>query len=240
MNDKINNELIKIQDELIALEGAAKQIQKAESIANTVISSIRDLQGKYSSHLDYIQNQVEGLLMVTSNSSESLVKDLTEKYTRQLEEIGEIFDAYHKETVLSQTQNNELIKSTLDKTDAQINQISSSHNKQIEEVESLLKNYLELAKSTSSLSDIVKKIDFPTRLGNLENAAIQLNQIQVQLNSDFQRIESTNSEVLKKTKSINKKTSAIMILVILTFIGVLGISIDVLNRHFPQLFDFLR
>jgi chromosome segregation ATPase len=240
MNDKINNELIKIQDELIALEGASKQIEKAESIANAVISSIRELQGKYSNHLDFIHKQVDGLLSSTSNQSESLVKDLTEKYTRQLEEVSGIFENYHNQTVLAQSQNNDLIKKTLDKTDSQINQISNSHNKQIEEVESLLKNYLELAKSTSSLSETVKKIDFPTRLGNLENAAIQLNQVQVQLNADFQSIGTTSSEVLKKTKSINKKTTTTMIFVILIFIGVLGISLDVLNRHFPQLFDFLR
>jgi hypothetical protein len=240
MNDKINNELIKIQDELIALEGAAKQIEKAESVANAVISSIRELQGKYTNHLDYIQKQVGDLFSSTGVQAETFIKDLTEKYTRQLEEVSSIFEEYHKQTVLAQSQNNDLIKKSIENTDSQINQISLSHNKQIEEVEGLLKNYLELAKSTSALSDLVQKIDFPKRLGNIENAAIQLNQVQVQLKSDFQTIETTNSEILKKANTISKKTTLTMILVILTFIGVLGISMDVLNRHFPQLFDFLR
>jgi hypothetical protein len=237
MNDKINNELIKIQDELAALEGAAKQIEKAESIASGVISTIRELQGKYTNHLEYIQKQVEGILSQAGSQAESLAKNLSEKYTSQLEEVSGIFEDYHKQTVLAQNQNNDLIKRTLEKTDSQIYQISSSHNKQIEEVHSLLQNYLELAQSTATLSEIVQKIDFPMRLGNLENAAIQLNQVQVQLKSDFQTIETANIEVIKRTKSINKKSTIIMIFVFAIFIGVLGIS---LNLVFPQLFDFLR
>ncbi len=240
MNDKINNELIKIQDELAALDSAVKQIEKAESIASGVINTIRELQGKYSNHLDFVQKQVDGLISQTGNQTESLIRDLNEKYTKQLEEVSGIFEDYHKKTVLAQNQNNNLIKRTLDKTDSQIYQISSSHNKQIEEVHSLLQNYLELAQSTATITDLIQKIDFPKRLGNLENAAVQLNQVQVQLKDDFQAIETSNLEIIKKTKSISKKSTINLIFVILIFVGVLGISLDIINKYFPQLFDFLR
>jgi hypothetical protein len=240
MNEIINNELIKIQDELIALESAAKQIGKAETIANGVVNSIRELQGKYSNHLEYIQKQVDGILTQTSSQNETLVSDLTERHTKQLEEVTGIFENFHKQTVQAQNQNNDLIKRSLERTDSQIYQLSSSHQKQIEEVHGLLKNYLELAQSTATLSDMIQKVDFPKRLGNLENAAVQLNQVQVQLKTDFEKIEALNTEIARRTKTINKKSTITLIFVILTFIGALGITLDMIYRYFPNWFDFLK
>jgi len=239
MNEIINKELIKIQDELLALDGAAKQVAKAESVASNLISSIRELQGKYANHLDYIQKQVESLFSQTGSQTEVLVKDLSDKYTKQLEEVSSIFEDFHKETVSMQNQNNDLIKKTLEKTDSQVYQLSASHNKQIDEVQSLLHNYLDLAQSTATLTDLVQKIDFPKRLGNLENAAMQLNQVQVQLKTDFQIVEAANAEIVKRTKSISKKSTWILIFVVLIFIGVLGISFDVI-KNFPKIMEFIK
>jgi ElaB/YqjD/DUF883 family membrane-anchored ribosome-binding protein len=237
MDEIINKELIKIQDELTSLESAAKQIEKAESIANSVITSIRELQGKYTNHLDYITKQVDSLLTQSGSKTETLVNNLSEKYTKQLEEVTGIFEDFHKQTVSMQNQNNDLIKRTVEKTDSQVYQISASHNKQIEEVHTLLQNYLELAQSTATLTELVQKIDFPKRLSNLENAAMQLNQVQVQLKTDFQTIEVTNADVLKRTKSVSKKSTITLIFVILIFAGVAAVSIA---TFFPQLLDFLK
>lgn len=240
MNEKINNELVKIQDELSALDNAVKQIHKAESVANSVIKTITELQGKYSSHLEFIQKQVDGILSQTSTQAENLVKDLSAKYTKQLEEVGDIFEDYHKKTVLTQNQNNDLIKRTLDKTDSQIYQISSSHNKQIDEVQSLLQNYLELAQSTATLTEEVQKINFPKRLGSLETAAVQLNQVQVQLKDDFQAFETKSDQILKNTIKSRRRITTTMILVAAGLVAVAGIGLDVLLKYFPNLLDFLK
>ena len=48
MNDKINKELIKIQDELSTLDNAVLQIDKAGITAAELIKTIREVQGKYS------------------------------------------------------------------------------------------------------------------------------------------------------------------------------------------------
>jgi len=57
MNDKINKELIKIQDELSVLDNAVTQIDKAGTTATEVIKTIREVQGKYSNHLEFVQNK---------------------------------------------------------------------------------------------------------------------------------------------------------------------------------------
>jgi hypothetical protein len=240
MNDKINNELIKIQDELIALESAAKQIEKAELVAKEVISSIKELQGKYTNHLDFVQKQIHQLMDQTGSQTEQLVNDLMQKHTNQLESISKIFEEFHNKTVQTQEQNYELVKNSFNKTDSQIQELASSHQKQIEEISQLLKNYSELIKSSEILTEAINRIDFPKRLGNLENAAIQLNQVQVQLKTDFQEIETSNTAILSQTKRINRKSTLQLIFIILIFIGILGISLDVINNHFPRLFDFLR
>jgi chromosome segregation ATPase len=240
MNEKINNELLKIQDELSALEGAVKQIEKAETVASSVIKTINELQGKYSNHLDFIQKQVGDILEQTSGKANSLVDDLSEKYTQQLEEVSEIFEDYHKKTVSTQNQNNVLIRKTLEKTDSQIYQLSSSHNKQIEEVNSLLTNYLDLAQSTATLTEEVQKINFPKRLGNLENAAKQLNQVQVQLKDDFSSFDEKSDSILKNTKKTRRRTTTTMIIAFLTLITVLGIGLKVALDYWPTLLDFMK
>jgi hypothetical protein len=240
MDEIINNELIKIQDELTALDNAVKQIEKAETVAASVIKTITELQGKYANHLDFVQKQVSGLFANTGLQVQGLTKELSEKYTQQLQEVSSIFEDYHKKTVLTQNQNNDLIRRTLDKTDSQIYQISASHNKQIEEVQTLLQNYLELAQTTAKLNEEVQKINFPKRLGNLENAAIQLNQVQVQLKSDFQSIEDKNEEIKKYSKKINTNSTVTLVFVVVIFIIVAAIGVELLFKVFPELMEYLK
>jgi len=240
MDEKINNELIKIQDELTALDNAVKQIEKAESIASSVIKSITELQGKYSNHLDFIQKQVDSSITQSTGQAQSLVKDLSDKYTSQLQEVSGIFENYHKATVTAQNQNNDLIKRTLDRTDSQIYQLSASHNKQIEEVHTLLQSYLELAQTTAKLNDELQKINFPQRLGNLENAAVQLNQIQVQLKTDFDTFDLKHAEIQKSTQKLNKKSTITMAFIIATFVIVTAIGVELVFRVFPQLMEYLK
>ena len=240
MNDKINNELVKIQDELSALDTAVKQIEKAETVASGVIKSIKELQGKYNNHLDFIQKQVSELLAKNETQSEDRLIELSENYKKQAEEISNIFSEYHKKTVATQNENNDILKRTLSKTDSQIYQLSASHNKQIEDVNVLIKKYMDLAQSTAVLNEDIIKIDFPVRLKNLESAAKQLNSVQVELNNDFQSIDAKSEEILKKVKKQNRKSTTIMIFTILIFIIAAGIGLDVLLKYFPDLLSFLK
>ena len=240
MNDKINNELVKIQDELSALDTAVKQIEKAETVASGVIKSIKELQGKYNNHLDFIQKQVGELLEKNEAQAADRLNDISEDFKKQAEEISNVFAEYHKKTVATQNENSDILKRSLSKTDQQIYQISASHNKQIDDVNVLIKRYMDLAQSTAVLNEDIINIDFPVRLKNLESAAKQLNQVQVELNNDFQSIDSKSTEILKKVKKQNRKSTTIMIFTILSFIIVAGIGFDVLLKYFPGLLSFLK
>ncbi len=239
VSKKVNEELIKIQDELSTLESAIKQIETTKAMADDLVKSVKNLQDKYASHLELITKETNKLIEDTNNKAGKLINDLSAKHTKQLEDVTDIFEKYHKQTVNTQNKNNDLINKTLSKTDSQIYQISSSHNKQIQEVQELLTNYLDLAQSTATLTEEIERINFPKRLGNIENAAKQLNQVQVQLKEDFSEFENNNSKILKNSKQTKRRATTTMIFTLITLIVALGIGLDVALKYFPNMLNFL-
>jgi len=229
MDDKINKELIKIQDELSTLDSAVAQIDKAGITATEVIKAVREVQGKYSNHLEFVQNKVDELLEKSGKNAEE-----------KLEEIRKIFVDYHKETLKSQQSNNSLIESTIKKNDEQITALTSKHSQQVSDVSNLMESYMDLAKSTATLNQEIQEVDFPTRLQNLENAAKQLNQVQVQLKTDIQTIDTTEQEVLKKIKKANRRAGTNVILNILILAVVVAIGIEVMFHYFPEMLDTIK
>ena len=240
MDDKINKELIKIQDELSTLDNAVAQIDKAGTTATEIIKTIREVQGKYSNHLEFVQNKVDELLEKSGKTSEETLKGISEEYKKQAEEIRKIFTDYHNETIKSQQSNNDLIELTIKKNDGQISALTSKHSQQIEDVSKLMDGYMDLAKSSATLNQEIQEVDFPTRLQNLENAAKQLNDVQVQLKNDIQSVDETEQEILKKLKKQNRRSGINLILNVLIFITVLGIGIELVFNYSPAIKEFIK
>lgn len=229
MDDKINKELIKIQDELSTLDNAVAQIDKAGTTATELIKTVREVQGKYSSHLEFIQKKVDELLDKSGKNAEE-----------KLEEIRKIFVDYHNETIKSQQSNNNLIESTIKKNDEQISALTSKHSQQVSDVSNLMESYMDLAKSTATLNQEIQEVDFPTRLQNLENAAKQLNQVQVQLKTDIQTIDTTEQEVLKKIKKANRRAGTNVILNLLILAVVVAVGLEVMLHYFPEMMETIK
>ncbi|MEN8118954.1 MAG: hypothetical protein ABFS35_01320 [Bacteroidota bacterium] len=229
MNEKINKELIKIQDELSTLDNAVLQIDKAGITAAELIKTIREVQGKYSNHLEFIQNKVDELLEKSGKNAEE-----------KLEEIRKIFVDYHNETIISQQTNNDLIESTIKKNNEQIDALTSKHGQQVEDVSKLMDGYMDLAKASATLNQEIQDVDFPTRLQNLENAAKQLNQVQIQLNNDIQSVDETEQEILAKLKKQNRRSGISLIFNILIFIIVLGVGLEVMFHYFPEMLEMMK
>jgi len=240
MNDKINKELIKIQDELSVLDNAVTQIDKAGTTATEVIKTIREVQGKYSNHLEFVQNKVDELFEKSGKNAEQKLEEISENYKKQAEEIRKIFTDYHTETVKSQQSNNDLIESTIKKNDEQIGALTSKHGQQIADVKKLMDGYMDLAKSSATLNQEIQEVDFPTRLQNLENAAKQLNKVQVQLKNDIQAVDETEQEILKKLKKQNRRSGINLIFTILIFIVVLGVGLEVMLNYFPEMMEMMK
>ncbi|RLD68473.1 MAG: hypothetical protein DRI95_02920 [Bacteroidetes bacterium] len=229
MNDKINKELIKIQDELSTLDNTVLQIEKAGVTASELIKTIREVQEKYSIHLEFVQNKVDELLEKSGKNAEE-----------KLEEIRNIFIDYHNETIKSQQSNIDLIDLTIKRSDDQINAITSKHEQQIEDVSKLMNGYMDLAKSSATLNQEIQEVDFPIRLQNLENAAKQLNKVQIQLKNDIEAVDDTEQEILKKLKKQSRRSGISLVLNILIFIIVLGVGIEVMFHYFPEIMEMMK
>lgn len=240
MNDLINKELIKIQDELSALDNAVNQIEKAGTTANEVIKAIREVQSKYQSHLDYVRKKVDELLSSSEKNTQNKLEEITTHFKNQAEEIRKIFAEYHVETIKTQQANNTLLENTIKKNDVQITDLATKHGKQLANISKLMDSYMDLAKSTATLNQEIQEIDFHTRLQNLENAAIQLNKVQVQLGTDIKTIDETQNEVLKKLKKSNRKANVNIFFNILTFVVVLYIALKFSFDYFPQLKEVME
>ncbi len=240
MNDKINKELIKIQDELSTLDTAVAQIDKAGTTATEVIKTIREVQGKYSNHLEFVQNRVDELLEKSEKNANDKLEEISENYKNRAEEIRKIFTDYHNETVKSQQTNNDLIESTIKKNDEQITALTSKHGQQVNDVRKLMDGYMDLAKSSATLNQEIQEVDFPTRLQNLENAAKQLNNVQVQLKNDIQSVDETEQKILKKIKKQSRRSGINLIFTILIFIIVLGVGIELMFNYFPEMKEMIQ
>ena len=229
MNDKINKELIKIQDELSTLDNTVLQIEKAGVTATELIKTIREVQEKYSIHLEFVQNKVDELLEKSGKNAEE-----------KLEEIRNIFIDYHNETIKSQQSNIDLIDLTIKRSDDQINAITSKHEQQVEDVSKLMNGYMDLAKSSATLNQEIQDVDFPTRLQNIENAAKQLNNVQIQLKDDIQAVDETEQEILKKIKKQSRRSGISLTLNILIFIIVLAVGLEVMFHYFPEMMEMMK
>ncbi|MCF6240891.1 MAG: hypothetical protein L3J74_06045 [Bacteroidales bacterium] len=240
MNDMINKELIKIQDELTTLDNAVNQIEKAGTTATEVIKAIREVQAKYQSHLDYIKKKTDEVLNNSEKNTQEKLEEVTAYFKNQAEEIRKIFAEYHVETIKTQQTNNTLLENTIKKNDEQITDLTTKHSKQVANISKLMDSYMDLAQSTATLNQAIQEVDFPVRLKNLENAAVQLNKVQVQLGKDIKTIDDTQNEVLKKLKKSNRKANVNIFINILIFIVVLFIALKLSLDYFPQIEELVN
>lgn len=158
LNDKINIELVKLQDELGALDAAVKHIEKAGQTSREVIDAIKKVQQRYDEALQRIESKYSDFLNQTSQQTEKEVQKLAE-----------------------------------------------SHNKQVDEVQKLLDNYLDLAEATAKLPDEINKIDFPVRLDRMEEAIQGLNDSLLRTQSNLDGLESRLGEKLDKYDALGNK-----------------------------------
>jgi chromosome segregation ATPase len=240
MNDLINKELIKIQDELSALDNAVNQIEKAGTTANEVIKAVREIQAKYKSHLEYVQKKVDEILSKSEENAQKKLEEVTENFKSQAEEIRKIFAEYHVETVKTQQAGNALLENTIKKNDQQITELTTKHSKQVANISKLMDSYMDLAKSTATLNQEIQEIDFPVRLKNLENAAVQLNKVQVQLGTDIKTLDETQQEVLSKLKKSNRRSATNVVLNILIFIAILAFAGMFAFKFYPEFTDVVN
>ncbi|PID89784.1 MAG: hypothetical protein CSA05_00515 [Bacteroidia bacterium] len=94
MEEQINLELIKLQEELNLLDSAVKQIDKAGAISNSIIESIGEVQGQYSKHLQKITDKYEDYLQKANEAADEKLEVLVESHKEQIDKVKLLLSNY--------------------------------------------------------------------------------------------------------------------------------------------------
>ncbi len=231
MKEKINQELIRLQQELSNLQTAAEQLSKAEKASSDVIGATRELSLKFGESLKNI-SEISAKFYADSHTSTQTQLDQTlSAHKLDLEQLIVNLTDLHKGI-----QQNEMGLTY------HLNALALSHKEQIEAVNKLLRNYLDLASSTAKLSDKIDSIDFPANLGKI-SANIS------EINSEFRSVKTEIAALTpilyrydKRIRRNNRKINIALIFGISAFIIVaFGVWQTAVVPHFPELdiFQFI-
>lgn len=94
LNDKINIELVKLQDELGALDAAVKHIEKAGEISRDVIEAIQKVQERYDEALKNIEQKYDQYLEKSAEYTKGEIEELAKSHRKQIEEVQQLLDNY--------------------------------------------------------------------------------------------------------------------------------------------------
>ncbi len=234
MDEKINAELQKLQDELVALDSAVKQIEKAGQISTDVINAVKAVEAKYAEHLDQILSQYSEYLNSSYRHVETNINDLLLSHKAQVEEITQTLVKFQKsEEAQTQTFNTTLAQAKA-ATERQVTDITAAMNSQLKDVNKMLNNYLDLAQAAARLYDKVDSVDFPARFTKTEvmigSTYNEINAIKVHL----QNITEINESQSKMIRVQNRKFN--IVLTLLFIFSLMGAAAFIIFKYYPYLF----
>jgi len=232
MKDQINQELIKLQQELSKIQTAADQLSKAEDAASELVTAVSDLQAKYSESVAKITQLTEEYLSDNIKNTQTKLDEILLPHKTELENTSKAIEELEKTVRISETKSSESIAALVE-----------SHKVQIENVNKILRNYIDLAASTARLSDKIDTIDFPANLGKISVNISEINGELRTIKTDIASINPVFAEFEKRIKRNNKKINFAMTIGMIAFIVLLFVAYQtVLIRYFPNvdvLKDFL-
>jgi valyl-tRNA synthetase len=149
MDDQINLELVKLQEELNLLDAAVKQIEKAGTISTAVVNAVKEIQDRYSAHLDAVIQKIDDHLANSSQYTNDKIKELADAHNLEIENIKKLLANYEQLAQASAKLPEEIGKidfparlTKIDTTNSEINQNILAIQKVIENSDKITKaNY---------------------------------------------------------------------------------------------------
>lgn len=231
MEDLLNVELVKLQDELVQLDKAVSHISKAEQLTEEVINSSREIQQKYIAQLQNIQDRYNEYLEKSRIANEDKLDSFASKQQEQVNELNNTLTKYTElaektENIASNNlekslqQYGEFLKKTSTHTEQNVQSLVDAHLGEINEVRKLIQDYRsqlekqeemgiqQLEGSMRHNSELLKKALSVTeeQVTNLTNA--HKNQIE-EINQVFQSyidLSDSTSQLAREIRSVEFPT----------------------------------
>lgn len=248
MKEKINQELVKLEKELSSLDNAVSQIRKAEKISTEVIDAVKKLHTKYTesiekinsnteTHLNESVKKTEEKILETIDFQKQQAENIFQKQKDQIEESRKIITELKNEITHTGEKTNTEIQIIIDNNKTEIKTLTEIHYKQINEVNSLLKNYLDLADSANKLSESIEQVNFPQRLDKI---TVNIGDINKEIRNILANIkilsEDDSIEILqKRVRKNNRKINFTILMVILIFLILIFLGYEIIFlKYFPK------
>ena len=233
MKAQINSELLKLQEELGALDTAVSEITKAGKLSETIIENTKKIHASYEKQLDKIQLLYSEFLNKTYHHTESNVRKIFEHFQEKISDEEKILEKYtdlamktedltheylkniteaNKEQIInlidSGSSNLEEQKKLLElyvaNTKNELKKITDSHNNRLAEEEKILSSYVELAQSTAKLTEHLKTINFDEKLDKITQSIADIKATQASTKKQLSDI--TEDERLDQVLFTVRKT----------------------------------
>ena len=207
MKEQINSELLKLEEELGALDTAVNEITKAGKISETIIENTKNIHEGYKKQLETIQQLYSEYLNKTYHHTENNIQKIFNHFQEKIEDEEKILEKYtelsirtedltheylknitedNKKQITDLVQNAEnnineqknIVQLYIDNLNKEIKELLDSHKERLVEEEKLLSSYLELAQSTAKLTDHIKSINFDKHFEAMNSKVAENTKIQ--------------------------------------------------------------
>ncbi|NWF50788.1 MAG: hypothetical protein HXY49_09640 [Ignavibacteriaceae bacterium] len=226
MNEKIHEELSKLESELQALDKAVKHISKAEEISSVSVESVKELKAKIESSIerlikDYenkLNDLTKGLEELKNTASDlfSTNKKLNNNFKIYIDYIDKIDFPQRLDSIFTKILNTEAVVTNI------FNDIESQNEiliKQFNEINSNLFDKIDnLNNSVLSLDHTIKDINIPQRMDKLDtnvagivlstqNILTRVESVEANIKQEIDRIKS---DLSLKTDRIEQRSVEII------------------------------
>lgn len=220
MKEQINEELIKLQDELNSLNAAVNHIHKAGQLATEVIEAIRTVQANYGTHLQNVLDYYKTALDETSTYTRDEINMLVSDHERQVKHLSELFEQTQKLASDFVSESEQKLKSTFEKNDLamdqvylhtkhQIDAITLKHSQFLDEQARLLNEYTRLTQRTEKQNQEFLEKQYKENTQRFENTFEVLeNKLNKYTEAHQQNVDSMNT-LLHEYEELGQATAVL-------------------------------
>lgn len=213
MKDKINQELVKLQNELEQLDAAVKHIAKAEKISTDVISATQTIHSKYKTHLNEVLKQYENYLKKSYDQTDTQLRELFASHQKQVGEVSKILGDYVNLAQLTSKLADKVENADFKVDTEGIEQSVAFLKTDIEEVYrqlSLFESSLKDDANTNTVDILNKLSEQEKRMDNLQKAVSEnMNQVMAQSDTVIKTVKAMNEASVKRYNTIVTKQKLI-------------------------------
>jgi len=233
VSEKINSELLRLQEELGTLDNAVKQISKAEKLSTETVDAIRNMQTEFAKSLNILLVSINEYLAENQNFTEGQIKNLSESHLRQIQKSDELFGEYTRFVLTTEKRNNEYVEKVVqqytdflqkayDNTEHKLSGLVAALSASNVQVQKMLAHYNNVTGSASNLISAIENVGVVAQLNDIMTQTMAITQEVINSQERIKESEVRMTEIIKKQEvKIQDQQGKLNTITVLMFIVLL-------------------